>query len=374
MAKIEIKSKPIQKTEFLGNLAPQHLYIVNIRDNGENIAYRGGPKGGDNMKNWLFDDLKVTRLLYNKNHLDFDKNNNHPSKLLISGSDRELALIIEKINNTMNAINSNSYDYKVAIPGVTWGSWQNSNTVMRYLIEAAGIKFELPKHSNGMSVLAPGWDEQITHSLFDQTGAGQFWGELYKNIDIKVAEKARKALEEYNILEGKVKRIYDRFNEYNKEQFRDCIKKYESGHKKILEEHGELEKIFSYFDNPALYEDISNKERFKLLSEQAAGKGDNKYAEGFQAMYEQQGMLEQIFDAIDKPEYYEAESNTERLKYTEKVFNEALKGRSERVTIVANNEQSNYEQINKLISELEKEISELTSAFNNCNPSYFFEL
>ena len=41
MAKIEIKSKPIQKTEFLGNLAPQHLYIVNIRDNGENIAYRG---------------------------------------------------------------------------------------------------------------------------------------------------------------------------------------------------------------------------------------------------------------------------------------------------------------------------------------------
>ena len=91
-------------------------------------------------------------------------------------------------------------------------------------------------------------------------------------------------------------------------------------------------------------------------------------------MYEQQGMLEQIFDAIDKPEYYEAENNKERLKYTEKVFNEALKGANERVTIVTDNEQINYEQINKLISELEKEISELTSAFNNCNPSYFFEL
>ena len=51
------------------------------------------------------------------------------------------------------------------------------------------IKFELPKHSNGMSVLAPGWDEQITHSLFDQTGAGQFWGELYENIDIKIQTK-----------------------------------------------------------------------------------------------------------------------------------------------------------------------------------------
>ena len=83
MAIIEIKSEPIQRTEFLGNLAPQHLYIVNIRDNGEDIAYRGGPKGGDNMKNWLFDDLKVTRLLYNKNHPDFDEKSNHPSKLLV---------------------------------------------------------------------------------------------------------------------------------------------------------------------------------------------------------------------------------------------------------------------------------------------------
>ena len=282
--------------------------------------------------------------------------------------------MIEKINNAMDVINSNSYDYKVAILGVTFGSWQNSNTITRYLIEAAGIKFELPKHSNGMSVLAPGWDEQITHSLFDKTGAGQYWEELYKDIDIKVAEKARKVLEKYSILESKVKSIYDRFNEYNKEQFRDCIKKHESGHKNILEEHGELEKIFSYFDNPALYEDISNKERFKLLSEQAVEKGDDKYATGFQVMYAQQGMLEQIFDAIDKPEYYEVENNIERLKYTEKVFNEALSASNERESTEGDNKPSNYEQISKLVSELEKEISDLTSAFNNCNPTHSFDL
>lgn len=374
MAKIEIKSKAIRGTDILGNLAPQHLYIVNIKDNGLKIAYRGGPEGRDNMRNWLFDDLKVTRLLYDKNHPDFDKNNNHPSKLLVSGSDRELAPIIEKINNAMDVINSNNYDYKVAIPGMTFGSWQNSNTVAKYLIEAAGIKFELPKHSNGMNVLAPGWDEQITHSLLDKTGAGQYWEELYKDIDIKVAERARKVLEKYSILESKVKSIYDRFNEYNKEQFKDCIKKYESGHKNILEEHGELEKIFSYFDNPALYEDISNKERFKILSEQAVEKGDNVYATGFQEMYVQQGMLEQIFDAIDKPEYYEAESNTVRLKYTEKVFSEVLGGSNERENIVGDNKPSNYEQMSKLVSELEKEISDLTSAFNNCNPTHSFDL
>lgn len=197
---------------------------------------------------------------------------------------------------------------------------------------------------------------------------------MYKDIDIKVAEKARKVLEEYSVLESKVKSIYDRLNEYNKEQFRDCIKKYESGHKNILEEHGELEKIFSYFDNPALYEDISNKERFKLLSEQAVEKGDDKYATGFQKMYAQQGVLEQIFDAIDKPEYYEAENNIERLKYTEKVFSEALGGSNERESIVADNKSTNYEQINKLVSGLEKEISELTSGFNNCNTTHSFDL
>ena len=39
MAIIEIKSKPIQRTEFLGNLAPQHLYIVNKKDNGLKMAW-----------------------------------------------------------------------------------------------------------------------------------------------------------------------------------------------------------------------------------------------------------------------------------------------------------------------------------------------
>ena len=40
MAKLEIKSKTIQRTEFLGNLAPQHLYLENMKDNGLKIGYR----------------------------------------------------------------------------------------------------------------------------------------------------------------------------------------------------------------------------------------------------------------------------------------------------------------------------------------------
>ena len=258
MARIEIKSKAIKGIDILGNLTPQHLYIVNIKDNGSKIAYRGGPEGGDNMKNWLFDDLKVTRLLYNKNHPDYDKKSNHPSKLLISGSDGELAPMIEKINNAMDIINSNNYDYKVVIPGVTFGSWQNSNTIARYLIEAAGIKFELPKHSNGMSVLAPGWDEQIAHSLFDETGVGVLVEDLYKNIGMKIAEKARIFIEEYTILERRVKEIYNLLGEYHKKEFRECISKYEDFEKKMANAAPKAEDTEIYSGKEEISEQSSN--------------------------------------------------------------------------------------------------------------------
>ena len=43
-------------------------------------------------------------------------NHNYPSKLLVSGGDLELSGFMEKINNAMDVINANNYDYKIAIP------------------------------------------------------------------------------------------------------------------------------------------------------------------------------------------------------------------------------------------------------------------
>ena len=49
--------------------------------------------------------------------------------------------------------------------------------------------------------------------------------------------------------------------------------RYKKGADNIKDDQKTLEKLFDYFDNPALYRKISNVERFKLLSEQAEKEG-----------------------------------------------------------------------------------------------------
>ena len=76
------------------------------------------------------------------------------------------------------------------------------------------------------------------------------------------------------------------------------------------------EKIFEYFDNEALYQnDINNKERFKMLSEEAAKAGDEELTNMFSYLEEQQGKVEKLFDIMDNEAFYTAENNEERMEY-----------------------------------------------------------
>ncbi len=76
-----------------------------------------------------------------------------------------------------------------------------------------------------------------------------------------------------------------------------------------------VEKLFEYFDNPALYEDINNKERFKILSEEAAKAGDEELEDMFSHLTKQQEDVEELFDIIDNEAFYNAEKNNERMEY-----------------------------------------------------------
>jgi len=167
MAKIEIVSKPIRTTEFLGEYAPQHLYIIYTKDNKEEMAYRGGPEGGDNFINWIRDDLKITKLPYREGHPDYDKDGTHTrgKPPIISGTDEQINPFVMKIDKAMDAVNKAGFDYKIA--GVTLGSWQNSNTIARYLLDSTDLPFELPVYSDGRTVTAPGWDESLGHTAID---------------------------------------------------------------------------------------------------------------------------------------------------------------------------------------------------------------
>jgi hypothetical protein len=136
-AKIEIVAKPIRGFEKAKEFAPHHLYVLITMSNGEQTAIRGGPAGGDDIKNWLFDDLKVIKLEYNDKHPDWDLKGIHSKHLLAQGDDAYISSLINSANfkQTFEWINNGKLDYKVAIPGVSWGSWQNSNTLARVMVE-----------------------------------------------------------------------------------------------------------------------------------------------------------------------------------------------------------------------------------------------
>ena len=86
MAKIEIISRPIKTFKFLGQYAPQHLYVLHTKDSGKRIVYRGGPENGDNFKNWIRDDIGSSSAIYDKNHPDYDKLGVHTRKTLLEGT------------------------------------------------------------------------------------------------------------------------------------------------------------------------------------------------------------------------------------------------------------------------------------------------
>ena len=102
MATIEIFARPIERFEFLGEYAPQHLYIVHTKDNGEQIAYRGGPEKGNYHKDIkgepLRDNLKVSKVDYDFNHPDYpEKGESHLKRLVTQGNDGTINSYIEKI-------------------------------------------------------------------------------------------------------------------------------------------------------------------------------------------------------------------------------------------------------------------------------------
>ena len=171
-AKIEIVARPIVGFEKLGKYAPYHLYILHTRSNRQQTVIRGGPEGGDRIKNWINDNVKVTKEVYDNNHPDWETAEvTHHKYLLKNGSDADIDAYVNNINfqKAYDFINNANFDYKIA--GITYGSWQNSNTIAKIMTEAMGLKFELPSYQNSkgedVKIWAPGFDESLHHTFID---------------------------------------------------------------------------------------------------------------------------------------------------------------------------------------------------------------
>ena len=197
MAKIEIFARPVKNFEIMGKYAPQHLYIVHTKDNGEQIAYRGGPEKGNYHKdikgNEFRDNLKVSKMAYVWGHPDYPiEGTSHPKRLSIEGNDQLINPYIEKMESgPMKWINDGNFDYKVLIG-------QNSNSAVRKLIEGVGLEFGLPKYEDGRllkiwkEVIAPEWGAKIEHTWIDKTGVGEKAWEFYDKLKEKLDELNKK--------------------------------------------------------------------------------------------------------------------------------------------------------------------------------------
>ncbi|MEK6734462.1 MAG: hypothetical protein AABY27_05070, partial [Pseudomonadota bacterium] len=172
---IEIRSRDIESpAQIPGD--PQHLFIIHTASNGERFIIRGGPEI-DGLKSMMVDNLNIIKAPYLKEFerlFPNDYKDYAPSILIAKGSDIDMQSYIDKMWNIAEKINAANFDYKLPIPGCTPDLChvQNSNTIVKILVEKAGLEFKLPE-VNGVKVWAPGVDGSLKHTDFDRKVS--FW-------------------------------------------------------------------------------------------------------------------------------------------------------------------------------------------------------
>ena len=165
--KIEIRSRNVDQ---IGKLTgAQHLFIIYTNDKNEQFIIRGGTKTNDRTAMFK-DNLHVIKAPYTEQYEHLfprDLVDKAPSHVIAQGSDSKA--LFDKMWNIAQKVNAANLDYKLPIPYCPpeLCHVQNSNTVVKFLTEKAGLNFELPK-INGKYVLAPGVNGDLRHTEFDR--------------------------------------------------------------------------------------------------------------------------------------------------------------------------------------------------------------
>lgn len=300
MAKIELKSRPIKIFRALEKyrLAPHHLYILYTPNAGNRIVISGGPER-DYGIGYLFDDIKVTSNVYEDGEPNFEKEGlPHPSVILAEGESAEILSIFNKIWSKAKEINRAGFDYKISgLPG----DWQNSNTVAKELIAAAGLEFQLPRYEKGREVWVPSYKSNLDHSAIDKTGIGNELRKFFEMDNI------------INKLEDKIKEILATGIAII--QLKECIEEELAYQKEASEMTDDptamLARLFEYFDTIDLDNSkMSNPDRFRNLEQKARKKGDHM-AKIFGNLATQLELVQSLFGTIKTPEYENTQSNND---------------------------------------------------------------
>ena len=370
MAKIELVARPVDIMPDwvidileMGESAAQHLFIMQTKDNGEIFTISGGPEnfksGGVVNKaiSSLVDDIKVRKKIYEKSD-EYDYRKYFKSKLIIEASDDVINSYISKIWLKAAQINRGGFDYK----WLTKGDEQNSNTVARVLLEAAGLKFELPIYKSGKPVLAPSYDAEIDHSYMVKTGIGNNFKEYFfaKDMMKNLGNKINKAYAKYPDRICEIKECIE------EEVSQSTSKNKAEGNKGQEEKKSEdtfdkVDKMFGYFNSVNLDKKETNLERFKTLEEDAKERGDYEFAGIFGNLVNQQKQVLRLFEHMETPGYKNAKSLGDKMRNLNKNI-EQIKGPNEDV-----------DGLESVFEGFKDDMADLNTAFEKCAPDTFYE-
>lgn len=169
-ASIKIYSRQI-KSPFLLPNHPQHLFIIYESSKEEKIILRGGLES-NNVFNMVRDDLKIVMCPYDKSKyisaFKDDDTQGNPSIPIANGSDEEMQVYMARMWSVAQKINMANLDYKFPTFACAFDLChvQNSNTVIRILVERSGLTFKLPE-INDKPVNAPGISGELKNTLLD---------------------------------------------------------------------------------------------------------------------------------------------------------------------------------------------------------------
>ena len=166
-ATIEIQARPIKGLEATG---AHHLFIIYKDSQGQKTILRGGPER-DGLMPMGIDDIRIIRAPYVKEYEHLFPNDlieKAPSVVIAKGTDAETKIYIDKMWAKAEEINSQGFDYKLPTPFCKADVChvQNSNTVIRALVEYADLEFKLPQ-IDGKDVWVPGVDGEFKHTSID---------------------------------------------------------------------------------------------------------------------------------------------------------------------------------------------------------------
>jgi len=244
-------------------------------------------------------------------------------------------------------INRSGFDYKLP----TMGDEQNSNTVARVIVEAAGLKFELPKYLNGKPVIAPSYESEIKHTKIEELAIGDKIKEfLYqKEVMRKLVDKINKA--------------YAKYDAETVNEIKDCIDEEVNKpeqKKSPAEQTKKGIEIADYIIGSKVWDDKSGNV-FDALENNAKAKGDTEYANLFGHLADQQREVNELFDLMDSSIYKNAESTEDKLRYIDENIENARDASN-----------SDERKLEKITLGYKENIVVLDHAFEKCAPDSFY--